>query len=205
MTRIFNAEFIRSCWQAEQFPRDRLPEVAFVGRSNVGKSLLINSLLQWKGLAKVSRTPGKTRSINFFRVSTADPLVRHFYVVDFPGYGYAKVAKSVRAQWGPIIEQYLRTRSELLGVLLLVDSRGVSPLDRETWEWLRTLGLEPVLVATKIDKLTRSERRGTLTMIREIFDVTGDEAVIPYSSVTHDEREELWRAIRKMFVTHNAS
>lgn len=205
MARIFNAEFIRSCWQPEQFPRDRLPEVAFVGRSNVGKSLLINSLLQWKGLAKVSRTPGKTRSINFFRVSTADPLVTRFYVVDFPGYGYAKVAKSVRAQWGPIIEQYLRTRSELLGVLLLVDSRGVSPLDRETWEWLRTLGLGPVLVATKIDKLTRSERRGTLTMIREIFDVTGDEAVIPYSSVTHDGREELWRAIRKMFVTHNAS
>ncbi|MFQ5932346.1 MAG: ribosome biogenesis GTP-binding protein YihA/YsxC [Nitrospiraceae bacterium] len=204
MAKIFSAQFIRSCRQPEQFPRDRLPEVAFVGRSNVGKSSLINSLLQWKRLAKVSRTPGKTRSINFFRVSTADPLVRHFYVVDFPGYGYAKVAKSVRAQWGPIIERYLRTRSELLGVLLLVDSRGVSPLDKETWEWLRALGLGPVLVATKIDKLTRSERRGSLTMIREIFDVTGDEALIPYSSVTHDGREELWQAIRQMFVTHDA-
>ncbi|MEK7763470.1 MAG: ribosome biogenesis GTP-binding protein YihA/YsxC, partial [Nitrospirota bacterium] len=104
--KILNAEFIRSCAGPEQFLQSELPEVAFIGRSNVGKSSLINSLLQRKGLAKVSRTPGKTRLVNLFRITSDDPGLARFVVVDLPGYGYAKVSKALRAQWAPLIEQY---------------------------------------------------------------------------------------------------
>src|SRR5262245_66481171 len=104
--KILAADFIKSCVVPEQFPADRLPEIAVAGRSNVGKSSLINSLLHRRGLAKVSRTPGKTRAINLFLVSTSSPSLPRFYLVDLPGYGFAKVSKSVRAQWGPLIESY---------------------------------------------------------------------------------------------------
>ena len=196
--KVLTAEFIRSCREAEQFPRERLPEVAFVGRSNVGKSSLINSLLNRRKLAKVSRTPGKTRTINFFRVSASTPFRTDLYVVDLPGYGYAGVAKSVRAQWGPMIEGYLTTRSELRGIILLVDSRGVEWQDRATVEWLNTLGQEIVVVTTKVDKLTRSQRHNSLTQIRERLGLSDGIAVVPYSSVTHEGRDLLWRELRRL-------
>jgi len=196
--KILHAEFIKSCEKSEQFPHDGLPEVAFVGRSNVGKSSLLNSLLHRRRLAKVSRTPGKTCTANFFRVTTSDPLLKHFYWVDLPGYGYAKVAKSVQAQWGPMIEEYLTDRQELGGVLLLVDARGVERHDGTTVEWLRRLGLRVVVVATKVDKLSRAERRGSLVAIRESLNVPEGTDLIPYSSVTHEGRDELWRAIRTL-------
>jgi len=199
--KIVTAEFIRSCQGPEQFPRDGLPEVACAGRSNVGKSSLINSLLNRKGLAKVSGTPGKTRILNFFRVTTTDPLVGNFYVVDLPGYGYAKVAKSVRAQWGPMIEGYLTNRKDLRGVLLLVDARGIERHDWTTFEWLLDAGLQPVVVATKLDKLTRGERGRNLVAIREMLNLPAATALVPYSSVTHEGRDELWRVIREMLVT----
>src|SRR2546426_1014207 len=130
--KIVSTEFIRSCDGPEQFPDDRLPEVAFIGRSNVGKSSLINSLLQRKGLAKVSRTPGKTRLVNLFRITSDDPGLARFVVVDLPGYGYAKVSKALRAQWAPLIEQYLDGSEQLRVVVLLVESRVLSEQDRET-------------------------------------------------------------------------
>ncbi|MGH7206522.1 MAG: ribosome biogenesis GTP-binding protein YihA/YsxC [Nitrospiraceae bacterium] len=200
--KILTAEFIKSCEKPEQFPRDGLPEVAFAGRSNVGKSSLLNSLLYRRGLAKVSRTPGKTCTANFFRVATGDPLLKRFYWVDLPGYGYAKVAKSVQAQWGPMIERYLTERPELMGVLLLVDARGVERHDVATFEWLRTLGLglQVVVVATKVDKLSRAERRGSVVAIRDSLNVPGGTELISYSSVTHEGRDELWRAIRGLLV-----
>ena len=135
--KILSAEFIKSCAKPEQFPHDGLPEVAFVGRSNVGKSSLLNSLLHRRKLAKVSRTPGKTCTANFFRLIAGDPVLKRFSWVDLPGYGYAKVAKSVQAQWGPMIEGYLTERPELMGVLLLVDARGVERHDVTTFAWLR--------------------------------------------------------------------
>ena len=196
--KVLSAEFIRSCREAEQFPRERLPEVAFVGRSNVGKSSLINSLLNRKKLAKVSRTPGKTRMINFFRVSATTPFRTDLYVVDLPGYGYASVAKSVRAQWGPMIEGYLTTRSKLRGIILLVDSRGIEWQDRSTVEWLNTLGQEIVVVTTKVDKLTRSERQKSLTLIRQSLGLSAQAALVPYSSVTHEGRDLLWRELRRL-------
>jgi len=195
---ILSAEFIKSCDSPEQFPRDRLPEVAVVGRSNVGKSSLINSLLHRKGLVKVSRTPGKTRLINFFRVSTTDPHLPRLYVVDLPGYGYAKVARSVRAQWGPMIERYLTTRGALRGVVLLVDARGAEGHDLATYAWLREIGREPVLVATKVDKLARTERRPSEAAIRDAFALPAAGEVLAYSSVTHEGRDALWTALRDM-------
>ena len=194
--KIVAADFIRSCLEREQFPRHDLSEVAFVGRSNVGKSSLINSLLGRKRLAKVSRTPGKTRILNFFRVRTADPRLGSFYLVDLPGYGYARVSKSVRAQWGPMIEGYLTGRPCLRGILLLVDARGLEHHDWTTFEWLREAGRPLIVVATKVDKLTHGERRDRLAAIAETLSLPETCPLIPYSSMTHEGRDELWRAIR---------
>jgi GTP-binding protein len=196
--KILNAEFVKSCEQPEQFPKDRLPTVAFVGRSNVGKSSLINSLLHRKGLARVSRTPGKTQAINVFLVTTDDPAVRCFHVVDLPGYGYAKVARSLRARWRPLIEGYLTGNDGLRGVLLLLDARGVGRQDAEAFDWLSGTGLPVAVVATKADKLSRGERTAALAALRDAFGLAGDAGVVSYSAVTHEGREELWRVIRAM-------
>lgn len=200
--KITAVEFLKSCEQPDQFPRDRLPEVAFVGRSNVGKSSLINSLLNHKGLARVSQTPGKTRILNFFRVTTDDPLLKSFYVVDLPGYGYAKVAKSVRAQWGPMIEGYLTDRAPLRGVLLLVDARRTEGQESATFDWLQGLGPPLVVVATKLDKLTRSARGRHVEAIRDSLHLPESVPVVPYSSVSHEGRDALWRVIRTMLATN---
>ena len=196
--KILSAEFVKSCEQPEQFPKDRLPAVAFAGRSNVGKSSLINSLLRRKGLARVSRTPGKTQAINVFLVTTDDPLARRFYIVDLPGYGYAKVAKSLRARWRPLIEGYLTGGDSLRGVLLLLDARGGERQDAEAFDWLSRIGPPLVLVATKADKLSRGERAAALAALRDAFGLSSDAEVLSYSSVTHEGRDELWRVIKKM-------
>lgn len=197
---VVAAEFIKSCCTVEEFPSVRLPEVACVGRSNVGKSSLLNSLLRRKRLAKVSGTPGKTQLLNLFQISTADPLVRRFYLVDLPGYGYAKVARSVRARWAPMIEAYLTGRTELRGVLLLVDARGPQPQDGATFAWLREAGLPTVVVATKIDKLARGERAARLGTIRDRLALPPDAALLAYSSLTHEGRDALWGAIRGLLL-----
>jgi GTP-binding protein len=196
--KILNVEFVKSCEQPDQFPRDRLPAVAFVGRSNVGKSSLINSLLRRKALARVSRTPGKTRAVNVFLVVTDDPKARQFHVVDLPGYGYAKVSKTVRAGWQPLIEEFLTGHDAVRGVLLLVDARGISRQDEEALDWLLRHGLPVLPVATKADKLSRGERASCLPALRGTLGIPGDADVVAYSSVTHEGRDELWRAIRTM-------
>lgn len=196
--KILSAEFIKSCYQAEQFPRVRLPEVAFVGRSNVGKSSLINSLLNRKQLAKVSRTPGKTQAVNFYKVDAGGLRGNAFYVVDLPGYGFAKVSKSVRAEWGPMIEGYLTARKELRGVVFLVDARGLGWHDRGALRWLRDLGLPVVVVTTKVDKLRRSERAGKVAGVREGLGLSPDEDVVPYSSVTREGREAVLKVLERM-------
>jgi len=165
--KILTAEFIRSCAGPEQFLQGDLSEVAFIGRSNVGKSSLINSLLQRRGLAKVSRTPGKTRLVNLFRITSDDPGLAQFVLVDLPGYGYARVSKSLRAEWAPLIEQYLDGSEQLRAVVVLVESRVVSEQDRETIAWLLSVGRPPIVVATKVDKLKMSERIKTLRRLHE--------------------------------------
>lgn len=175
-----------------------MPAIAFVGRSNVGKSSLINSLLRRKGLARVSRTPGKTRAINVFLVTTDDPKARRFHAVDLPGYGYAKVSKSIRAGWQPLIEQYLAGNEEVRGVLLLVDARGISRQDEEALDWLVRHGLAVLIVVTKTDKLSRNERAASLSALRDALGIPEEADVVAYSSVTHEGRDALWQAIRKM-------
>jgi GTP-binding protein len=199
--KIFAAEFIKSCVAPEQFPPGDLPEIAIAGRSNVGKSSLINSLLNRRDLAKVSRTPGKTRAVNVFLISTSDPDLSQFYLVDLPGYGFAKVSKSMREQWAPLIESYLTGRAPLLGVVLLVESRVVTDQDRQTIAWLRSIGRNPLVVATKVDKLKPSERVRTLRHTHVALGLLEGEMLIPYSSVTGDGRDRVWGALRDLAKT----
>lgn len=201
--KLLSAEFIKSCTDAEDLPQDRAPEVAIVGRSNVGKSSLINSLLHRKRLAKVSGTPGKTRLLNIIRVTTDAPGSKTLYLVDLPGYGYAKVAKSMRLEWGSMIERYLTDRDQLRGVLMLVDIRRAEIQDRGTLEWLRRLGREPVVIVTKADKLTRGQRQGRLSEIRDALNLT-EEELITYSSETHEGRDDVWRAIQRLIAGSQA-
>lgn len=199
--KIFAAEFIRSCVAPEHFPAGEAPEIAFVGRSNVGKSSLINSLLNRRDLAKVSRTPGKTRAINLFLVSTSDAVLPQFYLVDLPGYGFAKVSKTERAHWAPLIESYLRNRPPLVGIVLLVESRVVTDQDRQTLAWLRSIGHRPVVVATKADKLRPSERVRVLRQAHLDVGLTEGELLIPYSATTGAGRDRLWGALRDLAKT----
>jgi GTP-binding protein len=194
--KILAAEFIKSCVSPEQFPSGNRHEVAFVGRSNVGKSSLINSLLNRRDLAKISRTPGKTRAVNVFLVSTSDPDLSQFHLMDLPGYGFAKVSKSVRTQWGPLMEDYLVDRASLLAVVMLVDSRVATDQDCQTLAWLRSIHRNPLIVATKVDKLKPGERVRTLNQTHRVLGLAEGEMLIPYSSMTGDGRDRVWRAIR---------
>ena len=201
--KIVSAEFIKSCVSPEQFPQGELDEIAFVGRSNVGKSSLINSLLNRRDLAKVSRTPGKTRAVNVFRISTSEPNLDQFYLVDLPGYGFAKVSRSLRLQWGPLMDGYLVDRAWLRGVVLLVDCRVVTEQDRQTIAWLRSIRRTTLVVATKVDKLKPSERVRTLKHTHRDLGLAQGETLIPYSSVTGDGREWVWGALRDLMGGHH--
>jgi GTP-binding protein len=199
--RILTAEFIRSCAGPEQFLKGDLPEIAFLGRSNVGKSSLINSLLQRKGLAKVSRTPGKTRLVNLFRITSDDPGLARFVVVDLPGYGYAKVSKALRTRWAPLIEQYLDGSEQLRAVVVLVESRVLSEQDPQTIAWLSSVGQSPIVVVTKVDKLKMSERVSTLRRLCNWLGIAEGDGIIPYSSVTGEGRERLWAVLKERIRT----
>ncbi|NKB80870.1 MAG: YihA family ribosome biogenesis GTP-binding protein [Nitrospirales bacterium] len=196
--KVSSADFVKSCVASNQYPKECLPEVAFLGRSNVGKSSTINALLKRKGLAKVSMTPGKTQTINFFRIASTDTLLKHFFLVDLPGAGYAKVPRTLREQWGPMIETYLTARAGLCGVVLLVDIRRNDTNGVETVEWIRHLGHEPLVVVTKADKLSRSHRQAALRQIQQSLPVNLAHQVILYSAHTHEGHQELWKAIRHM-------
>ena len=196
--KVCSAEFIQSCISPSQYPKESLPEIAFLGRSNVGKSSTINSLLNRKGLAKVSTTPGKTQTINFFRIITADAAFKRFSLVDLPGYGYAKVSRTTRERWGPMIKEYLMTRKGLCGVILLVDIRRNGLNDADTIEWMRRLGHEPLIVVTKADKLSRSHRQDALKQIQHNLSLDPSKSIVLYSAHTHEGRPELWTSIRRM-------
>lgn len=196
--KILAAEFIESTTEPHRFAGARLPEVAIAGRSNVGKSSLINALFHRKALAKISRTPGKTRTVNFFRVATSDPRIGAFYLVDLPGYGYAEVAKTIRASWRPMIERYLGDRPALKGVLLLVDARHATEQDAMMSGWLADRGVPAVVIATKSDKLPRADRLGHLAAIRGRLELPEGVPLIPYSSKTGEGEADLWQALREL-------
>ena len=195
--KILSAEFIGSCARPEQFPDSGLPEVAFIGRSNVGKSSLINSLLQRKGLAKVSRTPGKTRLINFFLAVSDDPGLERFVAVDLPGYGYAKASKELRAGWEPLIGRYLDGSEQLRAVVVLAECRVLSELDQEAIAWLLAGGRSPIVAATKVDKLKMGERVRALRRLRDGLGLAEGDEFIPFSSVTGEGRNRLWTVLKE--------
>ena len=199
--RILSAEFLTSCVTLEQFPRERLPEVACAGRSNVGKSSLINSLVNRRGLAKVSKTPGKTQTVNVFELRTDDPGLKRLYLVDLPGYGYAKVPRAVKDQWGPMMERYLQAWPHRRVVLFLVDARGVQPVESESLGWLRSLASSVVVVATKLDKLTRSERASRLAALREALELPDAIPMIGCSSLTGEGIDKVRGAIQDVLKT----
>lgn len=185
--KITSAEFVKSAFNESHWTTDGLPEISFLGRSNVGKSSLLNSLLQRKGLARTSNTPGRTQSINFFLVNES------FYFTDLPGYGYAKVSKTMRADWGKMAEDYLARREELVLSIQLIDSRHQpTTLDRQLNEWLVYHGKNHLVVATKADKLSNNKLK---TSIEEIEKVVPHSRVVAYSALTGKGREELWREI----------
>jgi len=186
--KITSAEFVKSAFSYEHWIEDDRPEIAFLGRSNVGKSSLINSLLQRKGLARTSNTPGRTQSINYFLIN------EEFYFVDLPGYGYAKVSKSMRADWGVMAEEYLSQREQLVLCVQLIDSRhDPTKLDLQLNEWLNFNGKPHLAVATKADKLGTNQLSKQLKAIRLALKFSD---VVAYSAETGRGRDEVWKSIQ---------
>lgn len=176
-----------------QYPTDGELEVAFAGKSNVGKSSLINSMVYRKAIARTSQNPGKTRTINFYNVEDA------LYFVDLPGYGYAKAPKTEIAKWGKMIENYLLKREELRAIILLIDIRHEpGENDKMMYDWLRHYGYKIIIVATKSDKLKRSQLPKHISMLRKSLNLDKDDVLIPFSSETKDGRDELWSVIENV-------
>lgn len=184
--RIKTSEFIISAVKREQYPNDGFPEIAFVGRSNVGKSSIINSLTNRNKLAKVSQTPGKTRLINFFLLNS------EFYLVDLPGYGYAKVSKKEKESWGTFIERYLTNREPLKKVVLLVDCRHKPTADDvQMYNWIKHYDYNIVVIATKSDKISNNELAKSKKLIRETLGLKKEEPLYYFSSLNKKGRDEL--------------
>lgn len=175
-----------------RIPDNLLPEFAFAGKSNVGKSSLINSLMNRKSYARVSQKPGKTQTINYYSVNEA------FLLVDLPGYGYAKAGEQAQTAWSQLIERYLNTSGQLRLVFLLADvRREVADNDRMMLDWIRAAGFEPVIIATKMDKLKRSEVKGRIEALRRGFALRDEERMIPFSARTGTGRDQILEEIEK--------
>lgn len=184
--KITSVEFIKSVASLSQLPKDGLNEIAFAGRSNVGKSSLINCLLNRKKMAKISSTPGKTRQLNYFKINNK------FYFVDLPGYGFAKVSKSERIQWQNLIEGFLEKSTKLKGVVSLIDSRiGPTVLDVQLLDWLHSLDIRIQVVATKADKLSKSAANQSLKKYSQALKPYLSDEIILFSSVNTTGRKEL--------------
>ena len=183
---VKKAELEAIAARKNQYPEDSLKEIAFAGRSNVGKSSLLNLLTNRKNLARVSGSPGKTRTINFYRINDS------FRIVDLPGYGYAKVSKSVTESWGSMMETYFQSRQGLVKVIQLVDIRHApSRQDVEMYQYLRHYGLDGIVVATKADKVSRNEMQKCIRQIRGTLNLSQEDRVIPVSSLKRTGQEDL--------------
>jgi len=190
---IHQTTFIKSAVKPADYPPVDLPEIAFAGRSNVGKSSLINVLVERKGLVRTSSTPGRTQLINFFQM-TATPFSLN--LVDLPGYGYAKVPLDVKKQWGPMMERYLSGRESLRGVVLILDIRRIpSDEDLQMLEWLRSYRRRPIVVLTKCDKLTKNQRARQIALISQRTGI-GQEGLTLFSALSKEGREDVWQAIQ---------
>ncbi len=190
MLKIKNAELETVCGITSKLPDNTMPEIAFAGKSNVGKSTLINGLLNRKSLARTSSQPGKTQTINFYNVN------KEFYFVDLPGYGFAKVSEETRAKWGKMIERYLNTSDQLKLVFLLIDIRHEpSKNDVMMYDWVVESGFRPVIIATKADKIKRSQLAKNVKIIKTALKMTGEDKIIPYSSMTKQGRDDILKLI----------
>jgi len=190
--KVLSAEFVLSAREPAHYPPAVLPEIAFAGRSNVGKSSLINTLVKRKGLARTSNTPGRTQEINFFTVNN------RFAFIDLPGYGYAKVPEAIRKHWGPMIETYLRERQTLRLVVLILDiRRDPSDEDRQLIGWLQFYRLRFLIVLTKIDKLSRNQLGERQRRIGENLALSPAMPLISFSAKTGEGKDILWREIKK--------
>jgi GTP-binding protein len=189
MMIIRSAEFIISAVKPEQYPPENLPEIAFAGRSNAGKSSLINALVNRRGLAKTSGTPGKTRLINFFLINEA------FYFVDLPGYGYAKVSHDQRTSWKPMIEGYAASRRTLKGMVIITDiRRQAAPEESALGRWLADLAVPPLWILSKADKLTKNDQARQRTAFAKALSVDPDDVTV-FSSKTREGKDWIWKRI----------
>ena len=190
---VKSAELETVCGITSKLPDNELPEIAFAGKSNVGKSSLINGLLNRKSLARTSAQPGKTQTINFYNIN--DEL----YFVDLPGYGYAKVSQQEKEKWGKMIEKYLHRSKVLQAVFLLVDIRHEpSANDRQMYEWILANGYHPIVIATKLDKINRSQIAKQVKLVKQGLGVDKDTIVIPFSAETKQGREEIYDLIDQL-------
>ena len=181
------------CGVTSKVPDTAYAEVAFAGKSNVGKSSLINALMNRKALARTSAQPGKTQTINFYNINDA------MYLVDLPGYGYAKASEEVKAKWGKMIENYLHTSKQLKAVFLLIDIRhDPSANDKMMYDWIVSNGYKPVIIATKLDKLKRSQIQKHVKMVREGLGLAKEDILIPFSAETKQGRDEIWALIESL-------
>lgn len=181
------------CGITSTLPETGRPEVAFAGKSNVGKSSLINALMNRKSLARTSAAPGKTQTINFYNVNEL------IYLVDLPGYGYARASEEIKAKWGKMIEDYLHQSKEIRCVFLLIDIRhDPSSNDKIMYKWILDHGYEPVIIATKLDKIKRSQVQKQMKIIRQGLEVVPGTKIIPFSAQTKQGREEIWNLIDEL-------
>ncbi len=183
------------CGITSVLPENTRPEIAFAGKSNVGKSSLINALMNRKSYARISATPGKTQTINFYNIN------EELYLVDLPGYGYAKVSEREKEKWGQLIERYLHGSSQLKAVFLLVDIRHEpSANDKMMYEWVVSQGYHPIIIATKLDKIKRSQVDKHLKMLRTGLSLVPGTKIIPFSSMTKQGRDEIWELVETEYL-----
>lgn len=181
------------CGISSSFPKNNFPEIAFAGKSNVGKSSLINALMNRKALARTSSSPGKTQTVNFYRVNG------NLYYVDLPGYGYAKVSEEIKAKWGKMIERYLHTSEQLKAVFLLIDIRHEpSANDKLMYSWVREQGFKPIIIATKLDKINRSQVPKHIKILKESLNLEKDTKVFPFSALNKQGKEEIIEEIENL-------
>lgn len=194
--RSLNLETV--CGITSKLPDNQLPEIAFAGKSNVGKSSLINALMNRKSYARTSATPGKTQTINFYNIN------EEMYLVDLQGYGYAKVSEQEKIKWGQLIERYLHGSKQLKAVFLLIDIRHApSANDKMMYHWIVEMGFHPIIIATKLDKIKRSQIQKQIKIVKQGLELMPGTVVIPFSAETKKGRDEIWELVENEFLTES--
>ncbi|MCI8795702.1 MAG: YihA family ribosome biogenesis GTP-binding protein [Dorea sp.] len=192
---IKNVNLETVCGITSRLPENKLPEIAFAGKSNVGKSSLINALMNRKSYARISATPGKTQTINYYNIN------QELYLVDLPGYGYAKISEQEKQKWGEMVERYLHSSKQLKAIFLLIDIRHEPSVnDKMMYDWIVSQGYHPIIIATKFDKIKRSQKDKQVKIVRQGLGLPDGTKVIPFSSVTKQGRDELWELVERDYL-----